>query len=84
MDLGLLLFTPIQIMLVGTIFLFVSGSSIWLGTIVTLTSCTIVVSFVLKAEDIYNKVRALCAKGRKSASAQTSLRAMCSMKDKER
>ena len=80
---GLLIFSTIQIMLVGTIYLLISGASTWSGLISTVTALLVVGGFIHKSEDIYDKVTQVSAKGRESANRQSSLRDLANMKDKE-
>ena len=79
---GLMIFSTIQLSLIGTIYLFISGAQIWAGSICTASAILVVTGFVLKVEDIYSKVVQASAKGRECANRQSSVRELYRMKDK--
>lgn len=79
---GCMIFFTIQFSLIGTIYLFISGASIWAGTVSSITASNVVVAFVLKSESIYASVGELAARAREAANQKTSLRELHCIKDK--
>ena len=68
-------------LLIVTIYLFVAGAPILLGTLSSLSSMLVAVGLVFKSEHLYDKREAVASKGRRAANGQASLREILAMQD---